>query len=572
MTGGLAVVVRKSPHRVAWDIVAQQLAPDRAIPKILHTNEISAVVVGHEASIAVTQSPRCTSGTGIVALFSGILANRQGLANRARASSDDSDSEVILRLYAIEGASAFRRLQGAFVALIVDGKNNSIFACRDSAGGRPLYYTLGHECLRIASSISALVALGHRPRLNADYIVNTCVLGFSSFDSSFLVGVQQLRPGGSLTGRIDQPQRTAELAPFKTTPSNDLSGTLVENLGRALAEAGSPTSQAPSAVLLSGGMDSAALACAITESQGPDVVAVTLGEPHQADVSHAAAVAQDLKLRHVVVSLKDLPLERYLRDASRRMNGYIAPELYIACQAIAAAVPDVSTLISGQGADCLLVGVPEYLRPMEYFRNLHQRIARIGAITDLLKIHYAQASAVLESGDVQLALRSLMHIDETWLLVEQDLNSLYFAGNAAGQGFLYPYLQDPLRSLLKSVPAATRAGVAGKEPLRTLLSQSRSAAVRRTTARSKVGLPEALEMAMSARFAWACGVEVLPEVGELCNSVELDSVVSRAWWSASFEALVDLYHYSARCAEQGDDAHEYPLNSRWNSHDDRDCV
>jgi asparagine synthase (glutamine-hydrolysing) len=87
-------------------------------------------------------------------------ALRAELAQQGVSFATHSDSEVILRLYAREGAAMLPRLRGMFAFAIWDEEKRTLFAARDPFGIKPLYYSDDGKAFRFAAQVKALLAGG----------------------------------------------------------------------------------------------------------------------------------------------------------------------------------------------------------------------------------------------------------------------------------------------------------------------------------------------------------------------------------------------------------------------------
>jgi asparagine synthase (glutamine-hydrolysing) len=76
----------------------------------------------------------------------------------------DSDTEVILHLYARHGASMLDKLRGMFAMAVWDSAARTMFLARDPLGIKPLYYADCGGTLRFASQVKALLVDPAIPR------------------------------------------------------------------------------------------------------------------------------------------------------------------------------------------------------------------------------------------------------------------------------------------------------------------------------------------------------------------------------------------------------------------------
>src|SRR5947209_11701498 len=71
-----------------------------------------------------------------------------------------SDTEVVLALYARDGAAMLGRLRGMYGLALWDEREKSLLLARDLLGIKPLYLSEEGGCLRFASQVKALEAGG----------------------------------------------------------------------------------------------------------------------------------------------------------------------------------------------------------------------------------------------------------------------------------------------------------------------------------------------------------------------------------------------------------------------------
>jgi asparagine synthase (glutamine-hydrolysing) len=108
--------------------------------------------------------PMFDPATGSCVVFNGEIYNYRELKRELEAAGvvfrSDSDTEVVLQLYARVGEGILGRLRGMFAFAIWDARRQRLFLARDALGIKPLYYTDNGRTLRFASQVKALVAGG----------------------------------------------------------------------------------------------------------------------------------------------------------------------------------------------------------------------------------------------------------------------------------------------------------------------------------------------------------------------------------------------------------------------------
>ena len=97
-----------------------------------------------------------------VIVFNGEIYNYQSLKNnlidKGCTFKTNSDTEVILKLYEIEGVTSFGQLDGMFAFSIFDKKIGKVFIARDFFGEKLLYYSQRKDGFIWASELKSLVS------------------------------------------------------------------------------------------------------------------------------------------------------------------------------------------------------------------------------------------------------------------------------------------------------------------------------------------------------------------------------------------------------------------------------
>lgn len=83
---------------------------------------------------------------------------KQDLLQQGETFVGNSDTEVILRLYQLEGLQFLQKLRGMYALFIWDNLKRQGFAARDPLGIKPFYYWTDEHSLAFASEIRALLA------------------------------------------------------------------------------------------------------------------------------------------------------------------------------------------------------------------------------------------------------------------------------------------------------------------------------------------------------------------------------------------------------------------------------
>lgn len=132
-------------------------------------SEDGRVALGHrrlsiiDLSDAGTQ-PMASSDGRLVVTFNGEIYNfralRADLEAKGHVFVSQSDTEVLLHLYASRGEAMVHDLRGMFAFAIWDSTRQVLFLARDPYGIKPLYYADDGWTFRFASQVKALLAGG----------------------------------------------------------------------------------------------------------------------------------------------------------------------------------------------------------------------------------------------------------------------------------------------------------------------------------------------------------------------------------------------------------------------------
>lgn len=93
-------------------------------------------------------------------MFNGEIYNYRQLAQRIHLSCrTQSDTEVIVELFALLGTNFVQQLNGMFTIAIYDTHTQQLHLYRDRLGIKPLYYFFDGSTFVFASELKALLAL-----------------------------------------------------------------------------------------------------------------------------------------------------------------------------------------------------------------------------------------------------------------------------------------------------------------------------------------------------------------------------------------------------------------------------
>ncbi len=223
-----------------------------------------------------------------------------------------SDTEVIIHAYEQHGPDCVEALNGMFAFAIWDQRIQRLMLARDRVGIKPLYYSARDGDFIFASELKAILAYGWgTPELDLTSLNQYLTYEYVPTPRTIFAGIKKLPPATFLLAGEDGDQsRTYWNPAFNTSDQGvtrqeerqhveDLKITLREAVRKELL------SDVPVGVLLSGGLDSSAIAAMMAQLEGSPVKSFSIGfeDPSFDESNHARAVAEHLGLEHHELTL-----------------------------------------------------------------------------------------------------------------------------------------------------------------------------------------------------------------------------------------------------------------------------
>jgi asparagine synthase (glutamine-hydrolysing) len=348
------------------------------------------------------------SAQGIV--YNGEVYNWQALRQPLEgryAFSTHSDTEAVLATVLDQGDGGLARLNGMFGLCIWNEHEHSFLLARDRFGAKPLYVYEDEHCLAFASELRTLLGL---PGL--DHTLDP--VGFQdylSFRHGLAPHTQFARirklPAGSVLRFADGQSEVHAYAgidlqePATARPDADYIDELDHLLNQAVRS--QLMGEVPIGVLLSGGLDSSAIAACVHQA-GARLRAYSIGFPEVNEFEFSRDVARHFELDYheVVLTQDDLRagMDRVLGELDEPIADPACFALSRLCQDIR---KDVTVVLSGEGGDEMFAGYGH-----------HQLALQPGMDRNTLYAHFLHHSAVnLDANqwlrDKQMPLQHLRH-------------------------------------------------------------------------------------------------------------------------------------------------------------------
>lgn len=275
----------------------------------------------------------------------------------------NSDTEVLLAAWQEWKEACLEKLDGIFAFAIFDRKDKKLFLVRDHLGVKPLFYTVCRGQIFFASELTALFGpLNPYPEYNVEDLEAYFTFNYLPAPRSGLKGVYQLPPGCILTMSREgeklscywKPEYKTDIEPW----SYKLTGRFEELLSSAVKR--QLVSDAPLGVLLSGGLDSFAVALsAVAAGRRPKAFTIGFEDAEFNEIPDASHYAQRLGISNE--SLIFTWTEKTISETLGAMKELLADASCFPLYQLSKFTREkVTVALAGDGGDELLAGYDTY--------------------------------------------------------------------------------------------------------------------------------------------------------------------------------------------------------------------
>lgn len=280
-------------------------------------------------------------------LFDGILHDRDRLVQALEGVSPQAgDAEIVLRVLRQHGIEWLRNLRGSFVIVLHDAERDELSLARDPLGGHSLFYAQTDAGLFLSPSTNALVREPAVPaKVNRALLADNFCRRWSVPDETYYEAVRRvpsghvmrLRSGSLEARRYWDPSPPGEPVNWATDDEVDRFDDVLDRAVERWLEVG------PSAIYLSGGLDSVSVAAVAADRarlrgmDAPLALSLLFPDPQSSEEDVQRGVAASLGLSQVMISI----------DEATRADGLL---------------PSVLDLSSKRGAPVIGCWLPGYRR------------------------------------------------------------------------------------------------------------------------------------------------------------------------------------------------------------------
>jgi asparagine synthase (glutamine-hydrolysing) len=315
---------------------------------------------------------------------------REGLSSRGHTLRSAGDSEVLVHLYEDHGPKMLAPLVGMFAFAIWDAGQRRLLLARDRLGQKPLYWSRTPAGLAFASEPASLLECPDVPReVDRRALGAFLRFGYVPAPATGFAGIQKLPPAHYLifdaaTAAVQGPTRYWDI-PRGPAEENTSAEEWRERLLATLSEAvkSQLVADVPLGVLLSGGLDSSAIAAlaAAGATETLRTFTVRFAEAGWDESAYAREVAHRFGAEHTEVRVEPRCLEA-LPELVERHGEPFADSSAVAMYYLAReARREITVALSGDGGDESFGGYPRHGAMMMSERMgpaLRRLLARIG--------------------------------------------------------------------------------------------------------------------------------------------------------------------------------------------------
>jgi asparagine synthase (glutamine-hydrolysing) len=332
------------------------------------------------------EQPTFNEDKSVAVVLNGEIYNyrdlRRQLEARGHSFRSQSDTEVLPHLYEEYGDEMVGRLNGMFAFALWDAKRHRLLIARDRFGEKPLYWAVFENTLLFASEPKVLLAHPDvKVALNLQALRQYLSFDYVPAPLTIYEGINKLPAAHTLTlerGKVEtKPYWCLSYAKRAPVPSE---AEAAETLRELLAESVRLrlVSDVPLGVLLSGGVDSSAVAALAVRasSEAVKTFSISFAESSFDESSYARAVAKFLGTDHHEERLSANLAANLVSEIGSWMDEpFSDPSLVPTYLLSRFTRKHVTVALGGDGGDELFAGYPMY-RGHRWAEN-YMRVPRV---------------------------------------------------------------------------------------------------------------------------------------------------------------------------------------------------
>lgn len=307
-------------------------------------------------------------------VFNGEIYNfkeiKKELEVKGHSFKSGTDTEVLLRLFILEGKNCLNKLNGFFAFAIFDKQDGSVFIARDRMGIKPLHIYQDEDKLIFGSELKSIMAYNIPKEIDYASLIIYLQLNYIPPPYSILKNVRKLIPGHYMVIKGKQVFEDSyykipydsDKAESNNTSYDDLQKELVNLLDESVQKR--MISDVPLGAFLSGGIDSSAIV-ALASRHTDKLNTYSIGFKDNKffdETEYAQLVADKYKTNHTVFKISNDDLLSNYKGVLDYIDEPFADSSALAVNILAKETKKhVTVALSGDGADEMFGGYNKYM-------------------------------------------------------------------------------------------------------------------------------------------------------------------------------------------------------------------
>ncbi len=321
-----------------------------------------------DLSDAGTQPMHSHDGHYVIA-FNGEIYNFQPL--RAELIADgyvfksQTDTEVLMALYAKYGEAMMDYVHGMFAFALWDKRNKTLFIARDRLGKKPLYYYMKDDHFVFASELKSILPLDFIEKdIRADAVYDFFTYQYIPDPKTIFTDIYKLEPGHSLTvtaeGITKRQYWNVSFSEKIDGSSDDIASNLLNLIDENVKER--MISDVPLGAFLSGGVDSSGITALMAKNSDAPVTTCSIGFDSKKfdEVKYALQVAEQYKTDHHELTVSENVTDKLETIVKYFDEPFADPSLVPTYFVSQLARQQVTVALAGDGGDESFAGYSKY--------------------------------------------------------------------------------------------------------------------------------------------------------------------------------------------------------------------
>ncbi|MDR3704379.1 MAG: asparagine synthase (glutamine-hydrolyzing) [Paludibacteraceae bacterium] len=316
------------------------------------------------------KQPLFNEDQSLVLICNGEIYNyieiKEELQKKGHVFNSDSDSETILHLYEEYGVKCLEYLRGMFAFCLWDANKKELFAARDRIGEKTLYYSQLQTGVVFSTELKTILKYYiDKPQISIEQLAEP-IRYTSPINSkdTYIEQIKRIEPGQYI---LVEESGLRKYFYWKRDLSDKFFGTIESAKSETLRLMRESVdlclrSDVPIAVMLSGGIDSSAIA-ALAKETGREVHTITAGYRGQHDCDEREVAKRFAKEKNIIyheVELDKNDFKNCFEEYTQYLDEPITDTAAFAQWALYKKVKDMGfkVLLGGNGGDELFYGYP----------------------------------------------------------------------------------------------------------------------------------------------------------------------------------------------------------------------